>query len=57
MEISGQLQAPAALSPRKEPPAPIVYEAGCAPDYRKKFRRNEGIKYTTNFGIHGNLQT
>jgi hypothetical protein len=31
MEVSGQLQAPAAQPPGKQPPVPIVYEAGWAP--------------------------
>jgi hypothetical protein len=29
MEASGQLHAPAALPPRKEPPVPIGQEASC----------------------------
>jgi hypothetical protein len=28
MEVSGQLHAPAALPPRKDPAVPIGYEAG-----------------------------
>jgi hypothetical protein len=32
MEVSGQLHAPAALSPGKEPLVPIVQEAGWAPE-------------------------
>jgi hypothetical protein len=32
MEVSGQLQAPAALFPGKEPLVPIRYEAGWAPE-------------------------
>jgi hypothetical protein len=32
MEVSGQLHAPAALTPGQEPPAPNVYEAGWAPE-------------------------
>jgi hypothetical protein len=32
MEVSGQLHAPAALSPRKAPTAPIGNEVGCAPE-------------------------
>jgi hypothetical protein len=32
LEVSGQLHAPAALSPGKEPPVPIGLEAGWAPD-------------------------
>jgi hypothetical protein len=31
LEVSGQLHAPAALSPGKEPPVPIGQEAGWAP--------------------------
>jgi hypothetical protein len=31
MEVSGQLHAPAALPSGKEPPVPIGYEAGWAP--------------------------
>jgi hypothetical protein len=30
MEVVGQIHAPAALSPEKEPPVPIGYEAGWA---------------------------
>jgi hypothetical protein len=32
MVVSGQLHAPAASPPGKEPPVPIVYEAGWAPE-------------------------
>jgi hypothetical protein len=32
MERSGELQAPAALSPGKEPPVPYGYEAEWAPE-------------------------
>jgi len=32
MEVSGQLHAPAALPPRKEPHVPIGYEAVWAPE-------------------------
>jgi len=32
MEVSGQLHAPAALSPGKEPLVSIVQEAGWAPE-------------------------
>jgi hypothetical protein len=32
MYMSGQLHAPAALFPRKDPLVPIGYEAGCAPE-------------------------
>jgi hypothetical protein len=32
MEVSGQLHASAALLPEKEPPVPIEWEAGWAPD-------------------------
>jgi hypothetical protein len=32
MEVGGQLHAPAALPPRKEPPIPIRQEAGWAPE-------------------------
>jgi hypothetical protein len=32
MEISGQLHAPAALFPGKEPLVPIEWEAGWAPE-------------------------
>jgi len=32
MEVSGQLLDPAALSPRKEPLAPIGQEVGWAPE-------------------------
>jgi hypothetical protein len=32
MEVSGQLQAPAALLPGKGPPVPIGQEAGWAPE-------------------------
>jgi len=32
MEVSGQLHAPAALPPGKEPLVPIGYEAGWAPE-------------------------
>jgi hypothetical protein len=32
MEMSGQLHAPAALLPGKEPLVPIGYEAGWAPE-------------------------
>jgi hypothetical protein len=32
MEVSGQLQAPVALPPGKEPPVSIVQEAGTAPE-------------------------
>jgi hypothetical protein len=31
MEVSGQLQAPGALPPEKEPPVPIGYDARWAP--------------------------
>jgi hypothetical protein len=43
MEVSGQLHAPAALLPEEEPPVPIGYEAGWAPEpiwtrwWREKF--------------------
>jgi hypothetical protein len=43
MEVSGQLQAPAALPPGKEPPVPFGEEAGWAPEpvwtqwWREKF--------------------
>jgi hypothetical protein len=30
--VSGQLHAPAAFAPGKEPPVPIGYEAGWAPE-------------------------
>jgi hypothetical protein len=32
MDVSGQLRAPAALPPGKEPPVPIGQEAECAPE-------------------------
>jgi hypothetical protein len=32
LEVCGQLHAPAALPPGKEPPVPIGQEAGCAPE-------------------------
>jgi len=32
MEVSGQLHAPAALPPGKEPSVPIGYEAGWTPE-------------------------
>jgi hypothetical protein len=32
LEVSGELHAPAALLPGKEPPAPIGQEAGWAPE-------------------------
>jgi hypothetical protein len=32
MKVSGQIHAPAALSPGKEPPVPVGYEAGWAQD-------------------------
>jgi hypothetical protein len=32
MEVSGQLHAPAALPPKKEPPTPIGQEARRAPE-------------------------
>jgi hypothetical protein len=32
MEVSGQLHSPAALLPGKQPPIPIVYEAGWDPE-------------------------
>jgi hypothetical protein len=32
MEVSGQLHAPAALPPGKEPSVPIEYEVGWTPD-------------------------
>jgi hypothetical protein len=32
MKVSGQLHAPAALAPGKEPPASIVQETGWAPE-------------------------
>jgi hypothetical protein len=31
-EVSGQLHAPAALPPEKEPPVPIRYEVGWVPE-------------------------
>jgi hypothetical protein len=34
MEVSGQLHAPTALSPGKEPPVPIGKEAGWTSEYR-----------------------
>jgi hypothetical protein len=43
MEVSGQLHAPATLSPGKEPLVPIGWEAGWAPEpfwmwrFREKF--------------------
>jgi hypothetical protein len=39
MEVSGQLHAPDALPPGKEPPVPIGQEAGWAPE--KSGRRVE----------------
>jgi hypothetical protein len=45
MEISGQLQAPVALTPGKEPPVPIGDEAGWAPEPVWTLRRRE--KYCT----------
>jgi hypothetical protein len=35
--MSGRLQAPAAVPPRKEPLVPIGEEAGWDPEYRNKF--------------------
>jgi hypothetical protein len=32
LQVSGQLHAPAASPPEKEPPVPIVWEAGWAPE-------------------------
>jgi hypothetical protein len=43
MEVSGQLQAPAALTPWKEPQVPIVYEAGWAPESVWKLWRRESF--------------
>jgi hypothetical protein len=33
MEVSGQLHTPVALSLRKEPPVPIIWEVEWAPEY------------------------
>jgi hypothetical protein len=49
MEVSGQLHAPAALPPEKEPPVPLGYEAGWAPelsgcDDEKKSQPPPGIE-------------
>jgi len=41
MEMSGQLHAPAALSPGKEALLPIGYEAGWAPELGWSWRRKE----------------
>jgi hypothetical protein len=32
MDVSGQLHVPSAFHPKKEPPVPIGYEAGWAPE-------------------------
>jgi len=32
LKVSGQFHAPTSLSPRKEPPVPIGYEAGWIPE-------------------------
>jgi hypothetical protein len=36
MELSDQLQDPAALPPEKEPPVPIGYEVGWAPEAEER---------------------
>jgi hypothetical protein len=42
MEVSGQLHAPAALPPGKEPLVPIGWEAGWAPEsVRTRYRREK----------------
>jgi hypothetical protein len=53
MELSGQLLAPAALSPEKEPLVPIGWEAGWAPEpvwtrwWREKFPAPAGSRTPT----------
>jgi len=52
MEVSGQLQDPAVLPPRKEPSVPIWYDAGCDPGpvwtrwRREKFLATAGNRTT-----------
>jgi hypothetical protein len=49
--VTGQLHAPAALPPGKEPPVPILWEAGWAPEPVWTLWRKQ--KYNTT--VHRNL--
>jgi hypothetical protein len=43
MEVSGELHAPAALPPGKEPPVPVGYDAGWATEQVWTTWRREAI--------------
>jgi hypothetical protein len=46
MEVSGQLHAPVALPPRKEPLVPIEYEVGWSPEpVWTIWRRENSLRY------------